>query len=95
MTYLKKYGIFLIPVLLLIVSLCFYPHLPQDLPMQFSIDGSANWTLPKQVGILVFPIIQTLLILYYQHVPEKKEVGYIIILVMCIIQLTVLFLCVR
>ncbi len=47
-----------------------YPFLPNDLPMQFSLSGEVNWTLPKMVGILMFlavPLILNIMTL------KKKE----------------------
>ena len=57
------------------VAYCIYvalvcPFLPNDLPMQFSLSGEVNWTLPKMVGILMFlavPLILNIMTL------KKKE----------------------
>ena len=46
----------------LIYVLLLYPKLPSDLPMQFSISGEVNWTLPKPLGILCSSCIPALVL---------------------------------
>ena len=46
----------------LIYVLLIYPKLPSDLPMQFSISGEVNWTLPKPLGILCSSCIPALVL---------------------------------
>lgn len=52
-----KFYIVLAFIICIICTIIFYPFLPNDLPMQFSISGAVNWTLPKALGVLCIPSI--------------------------------------
>lgn len=71
-TYLMKYKepvfyVRLLFLLCIIATILLFPFLPNDLPMQFSASGEANWTMPKIFGVLMIPAIVLFLQAYYKQ----------------------------
>lgn len=69
-------------IICMIVSIIFYPFLPDDFPMQFARDGSVNWTLPKMLGILFIPAIAFFFARYYQtkQLLDYSKAGVLILM---------------
>lgn len=81
--------LFLIPVVLIVFSLCLYPWLPDQIPMQFELDGEASWTLPKLYGIWIMPILEIMLLLMNKDTEKYVQTGWIVG-VLTLIQIAVL-----
>lgn len=54
-----------------------YPHLPNDLPMQFGSNGHVNWALPKMLGVIVTSSIS--LLVFVVGVLTHKKFSEIVI----------------
>lgn len=67
---MKKLGF---PLLMMVISiviwLVFYNKLPDQMPMQWGVDGSVNWYAPKFIAFLVFngALLFLYLIIYISH----------------------------
>ena len=89
---LKKKNIwYLFPIVLMIISLILYPKLPDDIPMQFNMQGEANWTLPKMIGLWMMPCLQIVLLLWNRK-KENNSTPFVIVL-LSMIQLFVMITC--
>lgn len=71
--------LWLIPIALLLISAVLYPFLPSDIPMQFSISGEANWTLPKVYAILILPFIEGIILVTHQKPESRTQVLILLI----------------
>ncbi|MDT2757196.1 DUF1648 domain-containing protein [Enterococcus asini] len=49
-------------LLSVILALVFLFLLPDQVPMQWAMDGSVNYTLPKYLAVLVMPVITAFLV---------------------------------
>ena len=99
----------LTPILMIIISivlwLIFYPQLPDQVPMQWGMDGSVNWSASKGIALLVnnggFIFLYLLLILtpkidpkknnYQQFSRSYKVIYFAILVLFFLINLIVLF----
>lgn len=79
--------LYLVFVVMILVTLCFLPFLPDDLPMQFSSDGNVNWTMPKYLGVWGIPAIAALLSAYYIKANTFDYNKLLMILLLLIINL--------
>lgn len=52
------------PLFQILITLFLYNQLPSDMPMQVSLSGSVNWTMPKVYGAWIFPAVSAALALY-------------------------------
>lgn len=87
----KKNLWYIFPVILMIISLVLYPKLPDDIPMQFNIQGEANWTLPKMFGLWIMPCLQIVLLLWNRK-KENHSIGIVIVL-LTIVQIFMIITC--
>lgn len=94
MTFLKKYWVYAIPAGLLIVSLLLYPHLPDELPMQFSFSGEVSRTMNKGLAIWCIPIVEFMLLLY-TDIKDNRFAGIAIAILLTVIQLGIMLLFMR
>lgn len=62
----KDWLILVIPILLLILAI---PFLPDQVPMQFTRDGSVNWTMSRYL----FPIVGVLPYVIYRAIAKKNQ----------------------
>lgn len=60
----SRYAPLILPVLQLLFTVVVYQSLPDDLPMQFSLSGETNWTLPKIYGAWLFPMFTSFVAIY-------------------------------
>lgn len=81
----------LIFVIAIIVTLCLFPFLPNDLPMQFSNSGEVNYTMPKYFGAFLIPAIAAFLSAYYMKDDHFDFQKLILIILLLLIQIG--FLC--
>lgn len=72
-------------VLTLIYMVYLYPKLPNDLPMQFSMSGEVNWTLPKLLGLFMSLGIELILIVSYLVKKENEMSTFMITVLVCLI----------
>ncbi len=61
---------FAIIVFSFLVSIYFYPHLPQWIVTHWGIDGQADGYMAKPVGLFIFPIVLTLLYFLFLYLPQ-------------------------
>ena len=87
----KKNLWYIFPVILMIISLVLYPKLPNEIPMQFNIQGEANWTLPKMFGLWIMPCLQIVLLLWNRK-KENHSIGIVIVL-LTIVQIFMIITC--
>lgn len=66
-------------VVTLVMWVLAYPYLPEDMPMQWGVDGIVNWTAPKFISMLlnlgIIVIIYPILVLSPKLDPKRK--GYL------------------
>lgn len=80
---LKDNKVFLFPVILILISLVMLPLLPDEIPMQFQMDGEVSWYLSKYLAIWIIPAVECLLILRYRNM-EKNKI-YVILALLTIV----------
>lgn len=58
-----------------LVTVIVYSQLPLQMPMQFSLSGEVNYTLPKYIGVSVMPLLALGITLwqYYQEEFDTKN----------------------
>lgn len=78
-------------VIAILVTLCLFPFLPNDLPMQFSNSGEVNYTMPKYFGAFLLPAIAAFLSAYYMKDDHFDFQKLILIILLLLIQIG--FLC--
>lgn len=84
---MKKKEIYIltgISILYFIYLLFIYSYLPSDLPMQFSANGSVNWTLPKLWGVLLSSSIAYVVLLSAIFSNKKFNETLIVFLIVLI-----------
>lgn len=94
MTFLKKYSVYAIPAALLVVSLLLYPHLPDELPMQFSLSGEVNRTMSKGFAIWCIPVLEAVILLYTDY-RDNRIAGIAIAVLLTVVQLGIMLLVMR
>lgn len=66
----EKYGVdskklirinFMVIIIMFLFAAIMLPFLPKEIPMQWSFDGTVSYTLPKILGVWLFPLIGLLL----------------------------------
>jgi len=66
--------------------LIFYTQLPETIPMQFSLSGEVNWSLPLNVGLFAFAMFFIVYVgqLFFRFKDEatypKKDLAFALIL---------------
>jgi len=70
----------LIPILMILISislwLIFYPQLPDQVPMQWGVDGSVNWSASKFIALFTnngMYVLLYLIILFSPKIDPKKK----------------------
>jgi len=70
----------LIPILMILISislwLIFYPQLPDQVPMQWGVDGLVNWSASKLIALITnngMYILLYLIILFSPKIDPKKK----------------------
>lgn len=61
---------FAIIVFSFLVSIYFYPHLPQRIVTHWGIDGQADGYMSKPLGLFIFPVLLTILYLLFLFLPQ-------------------------
>ena len=87
---LKKYIVFIFPVILIFLSVLCLPLLPAQIPIQFRMNGEVTSTLSKYLAIWILPSIECLLIIRYKK--NKKIFLYLFLLFLSCIQIEVILL---
>lgn len=65
-----------------VFMLCSYNFLPENTPMQFSHDGSVNYTAPKIILCVILPLSYIAACLYYRW--KKSVTQYILVLLIIV-----------
>lgn len=68
----------------IIIIFCLLPWLPDQLPMQFGSDGTANWTLPKYLGVWLLPALSAFFA-YYYHKSKAFDYQKLLMLVVLLL----------
>lgn len=59
---------------MLVICVALYPFLPTDIPMQYSITGEINYTLPKLLALLVVMALNASLVFISDY--KSKGIDY-------------------
>lgn len=84
----KKNVVFLIPAILMLIGILLYPSLPDNIPMQFSLSGETNWSMPKVFGAWMMPVLELIIILL-DRFKQKKSPLIPILIVLSLIQVAI------
>lgn len=74
----------LYPLILILVTIVlwvvFYPHLPEQMPMQWGVDGSVNWTASRLHGATLNIGMMVILYPFMLIIPklDPKRKGYLL-----------------
>ncbi len=52
---------FMVIIVMFLFAAIMLPFLPKEIPMQWNYDGTVSYTLPKILGVWLFPLIALLL----------------------------------
>lgn len=71
----SRYIVVIFPIVQILITLFVYNQLPNDLPMQVSMSGEVNWTLPKIFGAWLLPAVSAAVMLYNVYFKPSISKG--------------------
>ncbi|WP_088037301.1 DUF1648 domain-containing protein [Bacillus velezensis] len=68
-------------VLAFILSIVFYPFLPADMAIHYDVSNHPNTSINKTAGVLIFPVLMMICMLFRKKVVQLFLVVYCLLIV--------------